>query len=72
MNFKPTLLKGVISLIIVIIVDIIMSSLVIVLDAPKHWYDFIFYPNLILISLLIGIVFYVIWSLFQGRKNRFK
>ena len=68
MNWKPTLWKTIILILLIIITDIYLSSQIIVLDAPSNWYDFIFEPMILIVSLIIGILIYIIWSLFQKKR----
>ena len=76
MNFKPTLWKTIISLIVGILVDIYISSntkaLCLMIEGREciqpNWYSNLLNPAALLISLIIIILIYLIWSYFQKRK----
>lgn len=77
MNFKPTLLKSIISIIAVVISDFFQVKSIDVDCVPYPgascppvlWKDFAFESRIVIISLIIGLIIYVIWSLFQKKKK---
>jgi len=80
MNFKFTLWKSVVSFLTIIFVDFLLSSSVNLrlcnmmpgggpcLQPP--WYEEIFYSGFIIVSLIIGLIVYFVWSLIQKGKKR--
>ncbi len=68
MNFKLTLLKTIISVIVFIMVDYILANGVTCLDAPCSTSKLMLTPILILVGLIGGIIIYIIWSLIQKKK----
>lgn len=74
MNFKPTLWKSIISLVIVLISDFFQANSIDCVPypgascPPTLWKDFVFEPRIVIISLIIGLIVYITWSLLQKRK----
>ncbi len=78
MNFKPNMWKIIVSILVIIIVDIFLSSStqgVCMMEmggtcAQPFWYEHIFDSGAVLVSLIVGLIVYVIWSLFEKKKRK--
>ncbi len=83
MNFKPSLFKSIISIIVGLIIDFLLAGTVKVqcnimpienTSLPPYscpqpsWLDFAFDPVPLSISFIIIILTYIIWSLFQKKS----
>jgi len=70
MNFKLTLWKTIISILVIILIDLFLANSVKVEcmlveggSCPQpEWDAFIFEPLFVLISVLMGLIVYIIWS----------
>jgi len=75
MNFKLTLWKSIVSILIIIIINLFLASSgqAVCMLAPggtctqPFWYEHIFDSGIIIVSLFAGIIIYIIWSLFQKK-----
>lgn len=76
MNFKPTILKSIISFISGIIVSFLFKPDITIncIRAPcpqptwiQEWFTLISEPLAIIISLITILIVYIIWSLFQKK-----
>lgn len=68
MNLKPTLIKPIVSVVLFFAVNLFLASQVICTDSCPPWYSFAFDRNIIFIGLVVAIVVYIIWSLFEKKK----
>ena len=73
MNFRPTLWKSIVSLIVLIAIDLIIARYFIMCISDfgpcDPWYSNTLEPLNIVISLIASIIIYIIWSLFQNKKR---
>jgi len=71
MNFKPTLWKSVVSLLVLVVLFISLTpTTVCILDSIGGCRDIGFSPTLkdIIISLITTFILYIIWSYFEKKK----
>jgi hypothetical protein len=69
MNFKPTLLKTILSFVGLMLVDWGMASTFTCLEESCPWYKFLFYGAPIAYGIVAGIIIYLVWSLIQKGKD---
>lgn len=75
MDFKPTLGKSIISLLVFIISDILFGASAKVqctimpggYCVQPVWYEHVFNPMALVVSIIFGLILYVIWSLIQKK-----
>jgi len=72
MNFKPTLWKSIVSVVLIIIVDFILAYFTMCLVELGYtcplWYIFTLELKNIIVSITCGILIYLIWSLIEKKK----
>ncbi|MFA6452715.1 MAG: hypothetical protein WCW57_04560 [Candidatus Pacearchaeota archaeon] len=77
MNFKFTKLKVIISVLVIILLDLLISlilrcvpyNLKIPTNSCTSMYAMIFEPGVLIIGLIGGIVIYLVWSFIQRKQN---
>lgn len=74
MNFKPTLLKSIISVLAGIVTNYYPTTKahIYCIKAPcpqPTWLDYAFTPRLLIASIIVMILTYTIWSLFQEKEG---
>jgi hypothetical protein len=77
MNFKPALWKSIISILVFLGLDFYFANSFLCIGLSEDgtsscanllWYSHILDIQILIISLVAGIIVYFIWSLFQRRK----
>ncbi|MGY4884752.1 MAG: hypothetical protein ACP5NZ_04210 [Nanobdellota archaeon] len=75
MNFKPTLWKSIVSLAGVVLTDLLLAKSSVNqiecmdIACKELFKGELVNINIIISSLIVGLIIYTIWSLFQKRKN---
>jgi hypothetical protein len=75
MNFKPTLWKSIVFILMIILADFFLASfrggncVENMTTGEIICHQIYFLPVVVLPSLIIGVLMYIVWSLFQKRKR---